>query len=78
MPHVTVYSTPDCQGCKATYRKLDKLGLEYDVKDVSTDPEAHALVASLGYQQVPVVVAGDRHWSGYSPDKLQSLVEHAA
>jgi glutaredoxin-like protein NrdH len=70
---ITVYSTPSCVQCKATYRALDRKGLSYDVVDVTTDPEAHALVTSLGYVQAPVVVSGDAHWSGFRPDRIDAL-----
>lgn len=72
---VTVYSSPGCQPCRATHRKLDELGIEFTPVDVSEDPEALALCRSLGYQQTPVVVAGDEHWSGYRPDLLKALAK---
>jgi len=70
---VTVYSKPACVQCTATYRELTRKGLEYKVVDVSEDEEAYELVNSLGYRQVPVVVAGDDHWAGFRPDKINSL-----
>lgn len=72
---VTVYSTPSCVQCKATYRVLDKLCISYDVIDVTTDPQAEQWVKSLGYVQAPVVVAGGAHWSGFRPDKINELVK---
>ena len=70
---VTVYSNPNCQQCDATYRALDRKGIEYDVVNVAENPEAHAYVTNLGYMQAPVVVAGDTHWSGFRPDMLMEL-----
>ncbi len=70
---VLVYSTPSCQQCNATYRALDRKGVEYTVVNVAEDPEAYSLVKSLGYNAAPVVVAGDTHWSGYRPDMLTAL-----
>lgn len=74
---VTVYTKPSCPQCVMTKKVLDKLGIEHDTVDVTADPEAHAYVTGLGYQQAPVVVVGDgeQHWSGFSPDKLKGLVE---
>jgi glutaredoxin-like protein NrdH len=40
------------------------------VVDLATDEQAMAHVKELGYQSVPVVVDGDRHWSGFRPDKI--------
>jgi glutaredoxin-like protein NrdH len=73
MTSITVYSKPACVQCKATYRYLDKAGLEYDVIDISQDAESHDLVTSLGYSSAPVVVAGEEHWSGLRIDRIAAL-----
>jgi glutaredoxin-like protein NrdH len=70
---VTVYSKPQCVQCDATYRALDQKGIEYTVVDITQDPAAHEKVLKLGYMQAPVVIAGDDHWSGYSPDRIATL-----
>ncbi|GAA4834251.1 glutaredoxin-like protein NrdH [Luteimicrobium xylanilyticum] len=75
---ITVYSKPACVQCEATKRALDKKGLEYDVVDVTEDPEALALVRELGYLQAPVVVADDTHWSGFRPDQITALAAKVA
>lgn len=68
----TVYSTPDCQRCRATARKLTDLNQPFDYIDVSLDPEAEQRSKSLGYTSAPVVVAPNgEHWSGFRPDLLQ-------
>lgn len=74
---ITVYTKPDCPQCTMTKKQLDKLGIEHTTVDVTVDPDAHAYVTGLGYQQAPVVVVndGERHWAGFSPDKLKGLVE---
>ena len=69
----TVYTKPACVQCTATYRALDKAGIEYDVVDISENPEARDYVMALGYLQAPVVVAGDDHWSGFRPDRIKAL-----
>ncbi len=75
---VTVYSLPVCSQCKLTYRALDRAGVAYEVVDLSTDQAAAALVKELGHIQAPVVVAGDRHWSGFRPDMIAALPVMAA
>ena len=75
---ITVYSKPACVQCNATYRALDKRGLSYDVVDITADEQALAHVKSLGYLQAPVVVAGEDHWSGFRPDKIDALAARAA
>lgn len=72
---ITVYSKPDCQQCNATYRFLNTLGIDHRIVDLTTDAVAFDYVKSLGYQQAPVVVAGDKHWSGFRPDLLDELAQ---
>ena len=70
---VTVYSKPSCVQCNATYRALDKAGVEYEKVDMSQDLEALELVKGLGYLEAPVVVTADDHWGGFRPDKIEGL-----
>ena len=75
---VTVYSKPMCVQCDATYRALDKQGLDYEKIDVTQDVEALEFIKGLGYQQAPVVMAGDDHWSGYRPDRIKAAAASAS
>ncbi|MFS7357393.1 glutaredoxin-like protein NrdH [Rahnella inusitata] len=70
---IIIYSKPDCVQCNATYRALDKHGIAYEVIDLTQDAQALGQVRAMGYQQVPVIVAGDDHWSGFRPDKISEL-----
>ncbi|HEX8049557.1 glutaredoxin-like protein NrdH [Rhizobium sp.] len=70
---ITVYSKPACVQCTATTRALDRHGIDYRIIDVSIDDAAFELVQGLGYRQVPVVVAGERHWAGFRPDMISAL-----
>lgn len=71
---ITVYSKPRCPQCDATYRALNKQGVDYRSIDVTEDAEALDYIKGLGYQQAPVVVAGDSHWSGFRPDRIKAAV----
>ena len=75
---VTVLSKPDCQQCRATARKLDSLGIEYEYIDMTQDESALLRAKELGYLAAPVVIAGDRHWSGFQPDALSQLAQSPA
>lgn len=70
---ITVYSKPACVQCVATYKALDKQGIDYQKVDITLDPEARDYVMALGYLQAPVVVAGSEHWSGFRPDRIKAL-----
>ena len=72
---ITVYSKPMCVQCDATYRALDKQGLDYTKVDLTEDPSALEFIKGLGYQQAPVVIAGDDHWSGYRPDLIKAAAQ---
>ncbi|CNI19898.1 glutaredoxin-like protein NrdH [Yersinia pekkanenii] len=72
---IIIYSKPNCVQCNATYRALDKHGIAYQIIDLTEDLQAFRYVKSLGYQQVPVIVMDDDHWSGFRPDKINALVQ---
>ena len=76
---VTIYSKPACVQCTATYRSFDRIGVDYEIVDVTQDEEALEWVSQLGYLQAPVVVVlykdnSQEHWSGFQPDKIKDLV----
>ncbi|MEW2484484.1 redoxin NrdH [Mycobacterium sp. NPDC049093] len=74
---ITVYTKPACVQCNATYKALEKQGIEFEKVDITLDGDARDYVMSLGYLQAPVVVAGDEHWSGFRPDRIKTLVNSA-
>ena len=57
-------------------RQADERGVTLQVEklDVTEDREARQQVEALGYTSAPVVVAGDDHWSGFRPDRINALV----
>lgn len=76
---LTVYSKARCVQCRFTIKKLDELGVDYEVKDVMQDSEAMRTVKELGYLAAPVVVTPTgEHWHGYRPDRLSQLSEAVA
>lgn len=73
MNKITIYSKPNCVQCNATYQALDRKQIAYQIIDLTKDTQVLELVKKLGYQQVPVVVAGDKHWAGFRPDMISLL-----
>ena len=71
---VTVYSNPNCVQCEQTKRYLNSKGVAFESKMISDSPEVLALIEEKGYQSAPVVVFGDRSWSGFKLDNLSTLV----
>lgn len=77
---ITVYSKPACVACDATYRKLDKHGIEYTSVNISEDTDALNFVRGLdpSYAAAPVVLVEFKdgtsaHWSGYRPQHIENL-----
>ena len=70
---ISVYSKPQCVQCTATYKALERSNIEFQIFDVTEDQDAYETVKNLGYLQAPVVIAGDEHWSGFRPDKIEAL-----
>lgn len=70
---VTVYTKKPCVQCDATTRRLDQKGIPYTT--AVFDDAAVERFKAEGLLQAPVVVAGDRVWCGFSPDKIDSLVD---
>lgn len=76
--NVTVYTKPACVQCTATKKALDRIGVTYELVDITEDPTARDFVMSLGYTSAPVVVAGADHWSGFRPDRIKAAANQAA
>ena len=73
MTAITVYTKPACVQCNATFRALDKAGVDYAKVDITVDSDARDYVMGLGYLQAPVVVAGGQHSSGFRPDRIAEV-----
>lgn len=71
---IKVYSKPNCMQCDFTKKHLDRMGLEYQLVDVTTDQRALDEVQQMGFHGLPVVVADSKApWVGYRPDELDKL-----
>lgn len=70
---VTVYTLPSCVQCESTKKMLDRRSIAYNVVDMSQDEAALEMIKNLGYQAAPVVIAGEDHWSGFRPDRLNAI-----
>jgi len=52
---------------------MDKLGISYDVIDLSQHPDELEAFREMGMTQAPIVVTDDSRWSGFRLDKIKSL-----
>ena len=74
---LTIYSAPNCMGCKMTARALQKAGVKFKLVDLTTlSPEAIEAFKAEGLMQAPIVRTGEGdQWSGFRPDKIKQTVE---
>jgi glutaredoxin-like protein NrdH len=52
---------------------MQKIDIDYQEVDLSADEDAYNMIKALGYTAAPVVFAGEEHWSGFRPERIQSL-----
>lgn len=70
---IIIYTKDHCVQCNATKNAMDRNGIPYQLINLDVQPEAVDRLKSLGYRQLPVVMANDEHWSGFRPDKIAGL-----
>lgn len=69
---VTLYTTPECVGCAATKRALDKAGVEYEEIPLQENPHLIQQFKKQGLAQAPIVETKDgERWAGFNPKKLR-------
>lgn len=78
MSKVTVYSTTWCAFCHTEMQWLDKLGVEYETKDIEADPVANKeLLEKLdgNFQGVPVTNIDGEIILGFDRPKLEAALK---
>ena len=89
MNAITVHTTTNCQQCRATKRKLDQAGIQYQSIDVSQNEYADLADAireratDLGVAPImPYVTIFDEHntlisdWFGFQPAKINEAINN--
>ena len=74
MESLVVYGLPNCVQCEQVKKFLNRMLVEFEYVDLSSDSAAYEYVRALGFTQAPVVVIGDESFSGFNPDKLNSII----
>lgn len=69
---ITIYETPNCNGCYATKLRFKRAGVPFTVLPV-TD-EVLAEFHHHGFQQAPIVTTGTRVWSGYRLEHIDATI----
>jgi glutaredoxin-like protein NrdH len=69
----TVYGKPGCVQCKYTTKMMDTEQIPYVYLDITVNEVANEAAKSYGRTALPIVVAGEQVWQGFSPDKIKGL-----
>ena len=77
VPELTVYTTPNCPGCKMTKRELDKVGAHYNEIDLTTRPDLVEQFRAEGLRSAPVVELGAERVAGFNPAKIRAIAAQA-
>ena len=67
-----VYTTRGCQACTLTIKALKDRGVTVQAVPLEESNPAQELVREMGYTQAPVVLTGDRSWSGFRPEAIKA------
>lgn len=76
MTKIRVYTTPTCTYCKMAKEWLDERRCEYEELDITSDVEILREWRSLsGGAGVPVVAHGNDLLIGFSPQRMEQMLE---
>lgn len=77
MGNVVVYTKTNCIQCKMTKKFLTEHNINFEEKNISTDPSAVSYLKDQGFLSVPVVFENDAADPivGFRPDRLKGLVK---
>lgn len=75
---VILYTTPNCQPCRATKRWLGNNSIEYEEHDLVAEDSALPWLKAQGFHSAPVLFVtfdngNQKSWEGFRPDLLGEL-----
>lgn len=73
---ITLWTLPNCVQCRQTAREFDKLGIEYQTRELNRNPKAVERFREMGLIAAPIVETDDRRWSGFRLNRIRSLHNH--
>ena len=76
MMKITVWTLPNCIACFNTMRQFDKLGIQYQVRQLNRSPKAVERFKEMGLIAAPIVETDDRRWSGFRINRIRDLDNH--
>ncbi len=74
MSNVVIYTSSTCPYCTMTKEYLDKKGVSYEEKNISTDMSARQELMDMGHMGVPVTLIDGTEVVNFDTDKIDSLI----
>ncbi len=74
---VTLYTGPDCAPCDSARRMLQKRGVPYSERTVTTEEDATALERAVGGRSIPALTVGAQPLRGFSEADWASYLDVA-
>ena len=74
MSKVKVYSSNTCPHCVTAKNYLNEKGVEFEERNVQTDPEARKELMAMGHMGVPVLVIDGEEVVGFDQGKIDELL----
>ncbi|NCB24978.1 MAG: NrdH-redoxin [Bacteroidia bacterium] len=72
---VTIYTSPECEHCKAAKEFLRENNVSFDEKDVLRNRDnASEMIAKSGKRIIPVIDVDGSIVAGFDQDKLEELL----
>lgn len=74
MSTAIVYSSTNCHYCGQLKQYLNDQGIDYEERNIDTNPEHAQQLESMGLMSVPVTVIGDMQILGLNPSRIRKAL----
>lgn len=74
MAKVKIYSSNTCPHCVTAKNYLNEKGIEFEERNVQTDPEARKELMDMGHMGVPVLLIDGEEIVGFDQGKIDDLL----
>lgn len=74
MSKVVVYSSNTCPYCVSAKEYLTEKGVEFEEKNVQTNPEARQELMKMGHMGVPVLLIDGEEIVGFDKPKIDAAL----
>ncbi len=75
MSNVIVYSSNTCPHCVTAKNYLNEKGVDFEERNVQTNPDARKELMAMGHMGVPVLVINGEEIVGFDQKKIDSLLD---